>query len=201
MKNFAYQSLEKIMNQALSLDPEGKAQMADLAGHTVVLDITDWKLKLILVLTTEGVRVCQEEPEKIDALLSGSFLAIVQTACSGGDPNTMRKTGLRIEGDIQLAEKLKHILSGLDIDWEAPLSRFLGPTVAGGLGLGIRRASSAIKNLFQSSVNQVSTYLKTDSGCLATQAEITQFNRGVSLLRHDVDRLEARVNQLEGDRS
>lgn len=201
MKDFAYQSLEKIINQALSLDPEANAQMAELAGHTIALDITDWKVKLVLKLTTEGVRLCQEEPAEIDAILSGPFLGIVQTACSGGDLTTLRKTGLRMEGDIQLAEKLKNILSNLDIDWEEPLSRFLGPTITGGLGSAIRRASSMAKNVFESGVNQISTYLKTDSGCLPTEAEMTQFNRAVSVLRHDVDRLEARFKKLKGEQS
>jgi ubiquinone biosynthesis protein UbiJ len=196
MKELAYQTLEKIINQALNLDPEAKEQLAELADQTVALEITDWHLKLTLLLTNNGVRLLSDEPEEIDATISGPLLGIMQTACSGGDAATMRQTGLRMKGNIQLAEKLKHILSGLDIDWEEPLSRLLGPTIAGGMGEGVRRASSIAKSMLQSGVNQLSTFLKTDSGCLPSEAEITQFNRAVTVLRYDVDRLEARLNKL-----
>lgn len=195
MKAFAYQTLEKIINRALSLDPEAKEQLAELAGNTVALKITDWNLMIILALTNDGVKCLSEEPETIDATLSGPLFGIAQTACSGGNPTTMRQVGLRMEGDIQLAEKLKWILSGLDLDWEEPLSRFIGPTLAGGVGRGARKASQVAKSAFHSGINQLSTFLKTDSQCLPSEAEVTQFSRAVTVLRYDVDRLEARINQ------
>ena len=195
MKELACKSLEKLINQGLALDPEAKAQMAELTGHVIALDITDWKIKLIMELTADGIRIAKTEPEQIDATISGPLFGIAQTACSGGNPTTMRKAGLRMEGDIELAEKLKHILSGLDIDWEEPLSKLVGPTIAGGVGEGLRGAYKLAKGMLSSGANQLSTFLKTDSGCLPSEDEITQFNRAVTVLRHDVDRLEARINK------
>jgi ubiquinone biosynthesis accessory factor UbiJ len=199
MKDVALHSLETLINRTLALDPEAKAQVAELSGSTVALDITDWKIKLVMELTEGGIKIQKTEPEDIDATISGPLLGILQTACAGGDPATMRQTGLRMEGDIQLAEKLKRILSGLDLDWEEPLSRLLGPTAAGGLGSGIRHMRSLTKDLLKSGANQLATFLKTDSGCLPSEAEILHFNRAVTVLRFDADRLEARFNKLTSE--
>lgn len=194
MKAWVYQTLGKLINQALSLDPEAKEQLAQLADQTVALEITDWQLKFTLLLTTNGVQLLNEEPQTIDATISGPLLGIMQTACSGGDPTTMRQAGLRMEGDIRLAEQLKRILSSLEIDWQEPLSQVVGPTLSSGMSEGMHRTNEIVKNIFRSGVNQLTTFLTTDSGCLPSEAEITQFNRAVTVLRYDVDRLEARLN-------
>lgn len=192
MKNWVYTRLESIINQTLALDPEAQAQLAQLAGRSVALDITDWRIHCALQITEQGVRLLIDMPESVDARLSGPLMGLLQTMQSGGSSSTMRQSGLRMEGDVQLAEQLKHILSRLDIDWEAPLQDKLGPTVSGGIGIGLRKLHRIGKQVFQSGRQQISTFLKTDSDCLPSDAEVTQFNRAVTVLRHDMDRLEAR---------
>lgn len=200
MKEFACQSLEKVINRALALDPEAKAQLAELASNVIALDITDWNIKFVMELTDEGVKLHADEPEEIHATISGPLFGILQTACSGGKSSVMRQAGLHMQGDIQLAEKLRHVLSGLDIDWEEPLARYLGPTIAGSISTGAKRARSMLKDMLESGTNQLATFLKADSGLLPAQDEVTQFNRAVTVLRHDVDRLEARMNKLLNSR-
>lgn len=194
MKTWIYARLETLINKTLALDPEAQMQLAQLAGRTVSLDITDWKIKTTVQITEQGVQLLTEKPVTVDASLSGPLMGLLQTAQAGGSSSAMRQSGLRMEGDVQLAEKLKHILAGLDIDWEAPLQHAFGPTLSGGIGVGLRKLQRAGKQILSSSRNQIGTFLKTDSDCLPSAAEVTQFNRSVTVLRHDVDRLEARLS-------
>ena len=200
MKHLAYRALEELINRALDLDPQAKEQLIELKGHLVALEITDRNLKWVLEITDQGISFRRDEPDSIDATISGPLLGILQTACDGGSPSTMRKTGLRLEGDIQLAESLKNILAGLDMDWEAPLANCVGPTVAGGIGMGVEQLLRFTKKTLSAGKVQLATYLKTDSGCLPSEQEVQHFNRTVTVLRHDVERLEARINHLRANR-
>ncbi len=188
--------VEAALDRLLRLDPATPAVLQRLDGRELRLRLRGAARGLRLHVAGGRVRPVPDHGGEADlalALEPAAFAAWLATPGAGkGLPS-----GVRIEGDLDLARLLETALRDFDPDLEQPFVRILGPTfgpqVARGLGEALARARRQAGELAASGAE----FLTEEAGLVAPRSAIDAFIDAVDRLRDDVERLAARIGRLE----
>jgi len=100
---------------------------------------------------------------------------------------------VKIEGDVDIAQKFSRLLTEVDIDWEEHLSRLTGDGVAHQLGRFARGLSDWVGARNSAMSDNTADYLRDETNHVPHSWELNEFVEKVDGLRDRVDLLEARV--------
>ncbi len=198
-------ALEKVINQALRLDPETLKRITALEGKVIALEIQGVGVEFYLVPTSDGLRVQSVFEGEADVCIRGGLFSLMRM---GGarmglveHPASLFGKGVEMAGDTHLGRQVQQILDGLDIDWEEQVSRLTGDVMARQIGNAMRGFAQWGLNTAETLGRDVAEYLQEESRDLVVKAELTPFLDQVDTLRSDVDRLAQRIVRLntQGD--
>ncbi len=102
----------------------------------------------------------------------------------------------RLEGDMELAAAVSHVISNLRWDYEEDLSKVVGDVAAHRLASGARRLSAWPAEAAASFARAMAEYLSEERRALATPLAVEEFTAGVDELRDAVERLDKRIDRL-----
>ncbi len=184
--------LEKALHHYIHLDPQTRVRLRHCAGKVIALDITGWRV-IYLEIVDDTLKLHAHCTQTPDTILRGEFLALFGTLRK--DKPTFSKQ-IIIEGDIELGQALKQVFVDLHIDWEDYLARYCGDVIAHQLcrywHIGTRWGRQAATDWRQN----ISEYLQEEARYCPPREELEDFFQQVSVLRDDVERLQARVQHL-----
>ena len=184
-------------NRLLALDENTLQRCTELRGRCVAIEITDLEITLFCHPGDWGLRLSRHAPAKaVDATLSGRLAALMRLALERDKVSASIQEGIRINGDASVAQRLQAIFAGLDVDWEELLSRYIGDVAAYQVGKGLCDTAQWVHRSMMSLLDTTSEYLREESRMTPTQAEFEDFSDGVTRIRDDVDRTEARLRRL-----
>ena len=133
-------ALEAAINTALRLDPETLQRLRGFEGRVVALEFRGAPLNLYLLPGVDGVQLLSAFEAEPDTTLSGTPLALLRFGTGGGG---LFGGEITIRGDVELGQRFKALLEGLQIDrellpdcYESPeVSSRVRPDVAAELGI------------------------------------------------------------------
>ncbi len=184
-------------NRLLGYDPEALAGCRELQGRVIALEVTDLDFEAYCHPGGWGIRLSRNPPPRdADARISGRLTALIELVTGDDQAATSMRERVRFDGDVALAQKLQRILGALDIDWEEILADYTGDRVAFQLNQGLRRIGNRVRHNIDSILMTGSEFLREEARLSPTQAEFDQFAAGVTRLKHDIARSEARLRAL-----
>ena len=184
-------------NHLLDFDAQALEACRELQGNCIAIDITDLDFQLYCHPGDWGIRLSREAPPReVDASISGRLMALVNLATQDDKVSTSIQEAVRFNGNVALAQKLQKILAQLDIDWEEALSRHTGDVAAFQIHSQARSFGEWLCQSTDSLLQTSSEYLREEVRLSPTQVEFDQFQSELGLLKNDVARAEARLQQL-----
>ncbi len=199
IKALSYKSMliiEAVINRYLALDPEMLDKLGQFDGKVIKLEMTGINKALYMLPNRRGIQVLTEYEGPADTVLRGSPVSLFKMGMVSNAANMLLKGEIEITGDTRLGHQYKNVFSQMDIDWSEPLANLLGDSFA----YQIQQSASEFAHWGKQTVKSVSTsfseYLQEESRDVVTGTELNIFNEAVDQLRNDVDRIQARVNQL-----
>ena len=102
----------------------------------------------------------------------------------------------RVEGDMELAAAVSHVMSNLHWDYEEDLSKMVGDVAAHRLASGARRLSAWPAGAAESLARAMAEYLSEERHALATPLAVEEFTTEVDEIRDAVERLDKRIDRL-----
>ena len=185
--------IEKILNRSLPRSPRAQALAAALANRTLAVAMTGTG-EVVLSSTGERLQLQRGVGGQADARVRAGPFSLA--ALASGRAANFAATGATIEGDAEVARQFSELLGLLRPDPEEELSLLVGDAPAHHLGRAARAALAFGNRVAQTGVRNVAEYLAHERRDLVPRAEGRQLLDGVDTLRDDVDRFEARLNQL-----
>jgi ubiquinone biosynthesis accessory factor UbiJ len=186
-------SIEKILNRSLPRSPRAQALAASLAGRSMSVEITGTG-PLVISSTGERIRIERGSGQPADASISAGPFSLL--ALAGGGSQALARSGAAISGDGEVAQQFSELLGLLKPEPEEELAQLLGDAPAHHLGRLARLAFGFGDRALRTTVNNIAEYLAHERGDLVPKAEGRQLLNGIDTLRDDVDRFEARLQQL-----
>ena len=192
-------AVEISLNRYLGGDARALERCAELAGRALELRLSDLALRLVFVAETHGMQVRAAADEAADVSLTGSSTVFGRILFSGGREGLLGG-GLRIEGDVGIAQRFADLFSGVDFDIADIVDARFGPVPAYFVGRGVRAARALLTRAASELPEQTAEYLREESRDAIGAWEHEKFVTEVESLRDDADRLAARVRRLQGSR-
>jgi ubiquinone biosynthesis accessory factor UbiJ len=186
-------SIEKLLNRSLPRSPRAQALVAALANRTLAIEMTGAG-QVVLLSTGGHLQLQRDSGAPTDARLRAGPISLLALA-RGGSAN-LAGTGATIEGDAEIAQQFSELLGLLRPDPEEELAQLLGDAPAHHLGRLARAAVDFGNRVAHTGVQNVAEYLAHERRDLVPRAEGRQLLDGIDILRDDVDRFEARLQQL-----
>ena len=131
------------------------------------------------------------------AVEAGAVFYIDRALAGPGAEDRIRAGSVRISGDAETAQSFRKLFEAARPDFEEELSRVVGDAAAHHLANVARGALDFGRRAFATLALNVGEYLTEESRDLPARAEVEAWLEGVDRLREDVDRLEARIRQVE----
>lgn len=190
-----FDPLEAVVRRALELDPDTRERVGELEGRVVEVVFTGIGQTLCVTVEQGSLSFSRMPEREPDLRLKGSPIAFGRYLMAS-DRVEITQSGIKIEGDIGLAQRFAGLLRGLDIDWEEWASRYVGDVAAHHAG----RAASDFRAWARGSARQarmdVTELLQEETRLLAPRERIKRLMDDIDAARSDVERLEQRVRRL-----
>ena len=190
--------LERSSSRARAESVRAAELLTELTGKTLAIRVlgTPWAEQPLCIHSDGTTLSCVSSSTAASATLIGAPVSLL--ALSGADPEgPIRRGDVRIEGDAQLAQQFRELARFLMPDLEDTLARVMGRSAAHVATRGVHNATDFLKGALWSSVQNLAEFLAHESGDVVSRREAEHVLRGADELRERLDRLEARLADLE----
>jgi ubiquinone biosynthesis protein UbiJ len=187
--------LERGLNHTLRDSPAAARLLAQLNGQALALHAEELGRMLYLVAHPAGLQVLMQVDRPAQATLSGTLFSLSRLAA--GSASGRLPPGVRLSGEIEVAEQFQRLLALARPDFEALLARALGDALAHSVGTRLQRIGRWVSRSLFSLGQDASEYLRYETDLLPDRSEVAAWIDEVDRLRDDVARLAARVEQLQ----
>jgi ubiquinone biosynthesis protein UbiJ len=192
----ALAALEAALNRALALSPHSQTQLAQLEDCVFALHCTAPALDIYLHPHAHGIRLTGVHAGPVTTSITGKAADFTELATSSDPTATLINGGLELAGDSAPLIELQHILTSLDMDWEAPLVATLGDVAGHQLAQLLRRTFAWGKQASASLARQLQEFIQEEARLSPPRLELEDFYRDVLELGLRVDRLQSRTERL-----
>lgn len=185
------------LNRYLRLDPESDQQLKKLQDKVVKIELLGW-LDFYLIFTPEKIEVTSNHIDKPDTLIIGTPLSLLRMTFSQHDNRKQFfSDDVFIEGNLELGQQVIDLFDQLEIDWEEYLANKIGDVPAHHIGRIVSGIKGWCKNTREILLQDVTEYIHEETEWFPQQEIMKEFFNEIDVLRMDVDRLEASMNQLK----
>lgn len=188
----------KVLNRNIRESTPARELCAQLSGTVVAIRVRDTALAAYFVVSDDALDVVASTDADPDTIICGSLITLARMAGESGEA-AVRDGSLDLSGDAELANQFQQLLSFAKPDLEEELSGVVGDVAAHRLGefaRGLGRWGRDARSTMGANIRE---YLQEESRDAPSRYEVERFSNNLNTLRDDVDRIEARLNRLQGD--
>ncbi|MES1924508.1 SCP2 sterol-binding domain-containing protein [Salinisphaera sp. T31B1] len=192
-------AIEIALHRYIAADARALARCEALAGHSLAIRLSDLGFGLCFVAERHGLQVRTLQADA-DVSLTGRSSAFGRVLFSGAREG-LTGGGLRIEGDVGIAQRFADLFAGVDFDIADIVDARFGPVPAYVVGRGLAGARRLFARAARELPEQTAEYLREETRDVIGDWEHEQFMRRVETLRDDTERFEARLRRIERGRA
>lgn len=184
------------------LDPQLFTPLKTHIGKTGQIYFSDRKQSLYFRIK-ESALMIEESVTCPDMMLSGTTANLIQLLCTQHQQAPVAlfsKYHIDFSGDISLLSALHQSFLQREIDWEGHLSTLTGPIPALMLSLLAQKTQKWAHTLTQARKRDLTLFLQEEQKIYPSRYELTDFYDEVDALQEATERLEKRLEYLEGQR-
>ena len=195
IKIYALACLETLINKLLKLDSDNIKLMKSLKGNIACIEITNLKICVYIQFYENEIALKDTAiDDNISLKISGNSDKFLSLLFSNSQNVSFQ--GIEVSGSLDAAKNLHSLITGLEIDWEEQLSIFTGDIAAHQIGNFARSTKSKVAFAAKNMQEMLTEYILYEAHLVPTKEEVAEYINSVDCLRNDIERLEARINNL-----
>lgn len=196
---------ESLANRVIAADPNLSERVSRLAGKTLLVEVSTPRLGIVVRFYPASISLAAHQPDSTDqdsqALQPDGTITGSATTLLGLLKRSAAKPlvnpGLKISGDVEFVQAVYDLFLDLEVDWQEPLSRFVGDVPVHALERFIQELSGFARQTSSSIVRNVDEYLHEEAQLVPPLNRVQAFDQDLDALRLRIDRIDARLAQLQ----
>lgn len=188
----------KVLNRNIRESTPARELCGQLSGTVIAIRVRDTALAAYFVVSDDALDVVTLTDAEPDVIICGSLITLARMAGESGEA-AVRDGSLDLTGDAELANQFQQLLSFAKPDLEEELSGVVGDVAAHRLGEFARGLGRWGRDARSTMGTNIREYLQEESRDAPSRYEVERFSNNLNTLRDDVDRIEARLNRLQGE--
>lgn len=196
IKDYFLNTFTQAINRYLHLDPSSADRLRALNGKSIAIELHPLHVTFICVFSATGIRVHSDTETNTDAQLRGTPLQMMGAMIDKNNRQRFFADDLQISGDARIAQQALALFDQLHLDVDEHLSKWVGDVPAHHIGRACREASDWFKKTKNTLLQNINEYVHEETMWLPQREALQDFFSDIDHLRMDVDRLEARVQQV-----
>ena len=198
LKPIAGRAIESALNRLLALDADARAEIARLEGRTIQLRMEAPSLAMAVTVRDGRLAVGPAEGEhEPDLAVRGTLGGLLSQLPFLRPPSGAVAGKVKIAGDAELARRLQKLAERFDPDWNLPFTDVFGDVLGVQIAGGVRAALRSGRDAAMRIARHGAEYLTEESRDAVGRAELEAHLDDVDALRDGVERLAARVTNLQ----
>ena len=193
----AFTVAEEAVNTLLQRDEVTLERLGKLSGKVIAIQLTLPAITLYILPNCTGLQLQSHIEDDADVILSGGPTDFSKLLTSKDSAEAMFGKGITVTGDSGLANRFQEILADTQIDWEGALGDIIGDLPAHQLTNFLNWKASSYKRTGSSFIHNLEEYLTEEARMLPSRPEVDNFLKNVDQTRDSVERIEARIQQLQ----
>ena len=193
---FWISKFENYVNKIMSLDEEACSGLKKINKKIIALEFENTQLKLYIKPIKNSLSIKTECDVNPDVSIVSTPVSFIKTILSSKIQHPVLPINMKIVGDTNLARDFQNIISNLKVDFEEPLSGYLGDTIAFQIGRFLRKASNSTFSIVETIMSDTSEYLRFEIEMLPDELLINEFNKEVDCLRDETELISKRIDKL-----
>jgi ubiquinone biosynthesis protein UbiJ len=181
-----------VVNHLLAQEDWARAKLSPHAGKTACFDAGFQGLNLTVEATGYLALAAADALPAVTIKVKAANLPLIV--------QDMKKafSYVRIEGDADFANSISQVSQGLRWDAEDDLAKLFGDVAAVRMVSTARAGFAAARDGHQRLAENVAEYLTEEKPVLVRPPAVADFAAEVARLRDDVERMQKRIEKLEG---
>ena len=182
-------SLKKIvLNHIFSQNDWMSSKLKKFKGKIVLIKISE--IEMYFKINAQGLLVLTEKEVIPDTSIFMTVNSFFNQIISN------KNKDISIQGDIDLAKEVSEILKKIRWDVEEDLSKIVGDVAANRLGRIGKNFLSGSKSAAINIAEAFKEYWEEENPLIAKKFRVERLLTDIDLISEDVDRLEAKINNL-----
>tara|TARA_Y100000389_G_scaffold191026_1_gene216557 strand:+ start:10841 stop:11446 length:606 start_codon:yes stop_codon:yes gene_type:complete len=187
-----------LLNKNIQESTPAKELCKSLSGKTIAINVKHFPLTFYFIINKGALTLTTMTTKEPDLIISGSLITLVFMNDGTGDI-AIRDGSLDLSGDARVADNFQKLLKHAKPDVEEEVSSIIGDVAAHRLGKITRSFAKWRQEAHSTMEMNIREYLQEESRSVPSRYENDKFTENIDILRDDVDRLEAQLNQILED--
>jgi ubiquinone biosynthesis protein UbiJ len=183
-------ALERIINRAISCDPEALKKLSKIDNQVIKIHCTDWQFQFFMVINHQQILFHTRYFSAENTLITSTLNHFLHVFVKGANTKTLFDYPMDIAGNMHNLEILREIFTQLDLDLEEKLSQVIGDVAAHKMFSHARQSLKTAHTVSDKMQNQIKEYIYFEARHFPTQKQVEKFYQDIAILRDDVERLE-----------
>jgi ubiquinone biosynthesis protein UbiJ len=189
-------ALEKSIYACTKLDSNLKKKLKHLTGKIIKVSCTKPDVDLFFDINDE-VRVLETCNKKTDVTIEGPAKDWIKLATADDFGSSLINGKLNVKGDTRILMSIGSLMKEIDVDWGSYISKFIGDIPTEIIQNSTKEILFLSKKFKESIIRNLDNYLYNEIDALPSDFEINSFDKRLSNLEINVDRVEAKMNKLK----
>lgn len=183
---------ERFVNHVLRSAPLAMERLRKHAGRTVAFHVGPLDTTFTIQTTGEVAHAVDGAARDLEVRISPFLLPRL----AAGEEAAFRD--IEMSGDMELAHEISYLARNLNWDFEEDLSKAVGDVAAHRIAGGVRAVRDWSRDAALRMAQGASEYWTEESPAIASRVKVEDFVADVSRLRDAIERLEKRIERLDG---
>ena len=197
LKKYSLKALQIAINKAIQLDEHMPAKLCTLDNKVLEMIISPLDVNFFILFQGGEILLLDQYDHEANTVIHSNPIGLIRLSLlPASKARSLFNDKIHITGDTELGQQVKKLFDEMDIDWEGHLAQFTGDVVAHQIGSFVRKGLAFKKQFDESMRRNVTEYLQEELCIIPSKNELEDFFAEVDELSLDVERLQARLNQL-----
>ncbi|TNF69500.1 MAG: hypothetical protein EP298_03165 [Gammaproteobacteria bacterium] len=199
MINIFIPAVESIINNVIKLDPQSQTLINNLNNESILLNITDWNLKIIIKPFGNSIQLLPyKDDDKPRAELSASFTSFIKACFSDMPQMLFYNKEIKLKGSLKTVLAWNRFYLALAPELSYWLEPYLGKTLTYYLSQPMKWLKTSLTSFKEKSSIELSEFLKEELLLFPPKEQADDFNHDILLISIDADRIEDKLNRIKG---